>query len=52
MLDRTLDTPLYLQLAALLREEGYEGFVSIEMGSGCGLDTVQEAMDDVKERFA
>ena len=44
--------PLHGELAALLREEGYGGFVSIEMGSGCGLSALYEAMDYVKELFS
>lgn len=43
---------LHQELAAFLREEGYQGFVSIEM-KNCGeLAPVLEAMDYVKEIFA
>ncbi len=44
--------PLHGELAALLREEGYEGFVSIEMGSCGELSPVHDAMDYGKELFA
>ena len=44
--------PLHGELAALLREEGYGGFVSIEMGSACGPEALYDAMDYVKELFA
>ena len=43
---------LHAELAALLREEGYTGFVSIEM-KNCGeLASVLDAMDYAKELFA
>lgn len=44
--------PLHSELAALLREEGYQGFVSIEMGNCGDLSPVHDAMDYGKELFA
>ena len=43
---------LHQELACLLREEGYPGFVSIEMANCGELGPVLEAMDYVKELFA
>lgn len=43
---------LHKELAALLREEGYPGFVSIEMKRCGDLAPVLEAMNYVKELFA
>lgn len=43
---------LHEELAALLREEGYRGFVSIEMKNCGGLAPVLDAMDYGRELFA
>lgn len=44
--------PLHRELAALLRDEGYDGYVSIEMGRQDDSRTLVKAMEYVKEIFA
>lgn len=44
--------PLHDSLAALLREEGYSGYVSIEMGKQEDESTIEKALLYVKEVFA
>lgn len=44
--------PLHRELAALLRDEGYQGYVSIEMGRQEDCQTVANAMEYVKEIFS
>lgn len=44
--------PLHRELAALLRDEGYGGYVSIEMGRQDDSRTLTKAMEYVKEIFA
>ncbi len=42
---------LHSELADCLKEEGYGGFVSVEMGKGADMDTLEEIMRYVKEIF-
>lgn len=42
---------LHEGVAAILREEGYQGFVSLEMGKDAGLDAVKASIAYLREVF-
>ena len=44
--------PLHKELAGLLKETGYDGFVSVEMGKGCPTGELGEIMAYVREVFS
>lgn len=42
---------LHKEIFALLRDEGYTGYISIEMGKGCSLDEIGRKMEYVRSVF-